>query len=253
MNKPMLLVLGSGPRGVDLGGNIGDHFNLHLLDADERAKPDTVADIQNLPFEDESFDAVCAHHVLEHVTVEGIISSLKEAYRVLKPGGELFIGVPNLTYACEKVLEGKALETVYVTPVGKVRLPITAMDMIYGWSIAIKSAGPQWMMHRYGFTRETLYGWLTNDSMNFKWSLVLSFEMRLSSEYDRCEVRAYGIKHVKQDEWPYKYYSQWPRDISLTAGDPFIMKGGSHVSRYKKKEEEEDGRQRTDLPGSTSL
>ena len=43
-----------------------------------------------LPFEDRSFDAVLCMHSLHHLGgVEGIRSTLKEALRVLKPGGRL--------------------------------------------------------------------------------------------------------------------------------------------------------------------
>lgn len=44
-----------------------------------------VANIYELPFEDETFDAVFAHTLLEHV--KDPLKAIKEMYRVLKPGG----------------------------------------------------------------------------------------------------------------------------------------------------------------------
>ena len=46
------------------------------------------ADINNLPFEDESFDLIFSHTVVEHLPFENFI---KEQYRTLKTGGHLVI------------------------------------------------------------------------------------------------------------------------------------------------------------------
>lgn len=46
-----------------------------------------------LPYEDESFDVVFYHHVIEHV--DDPPRSVVEIARVLRPGGWLFIGTPN--------------------------------------------------------------------------------------------------------------------------------------------------------------
>ncbi|RAL00051.1 class I SAM-dependent methyltransferase [Aspergillus ibericus CBS 121593] len=50
-----------------------------------------VANVLDLPFEDETFDIVCAHQVLIHLSNEssktGAVEGLKEMRRVCKPGG----------------------------------------------------------------------------------------------------------------------------------------------------------------------
>lgn len=48
----------------------------------------TVADAQELPFDDGDFDAVIANHMLYHVP--DLSKALSEVRRVLKPGGRLF-------------------------------------------------------------------------------------------------------------------------------------------------------------------
>ena len=52
-----------------------------------------VASAENLPFKNESFDIIFAYDVYEHVADH--IICFKEAKRVLKSGGILFIAVPN--------------------------------------------------------------------------------------------------------------------------------------------------------------
>ena len=47
--------------------------------------------VHNLPFDDETFDAVVSLSALEFVP--DLSEALKEAYRVLKPGGRLVIGI----------------------------------------------------------------------------------------------------------------------------------------------------------------
>src|SRR5439155_807663 len=51
------------------------------------------ADAESLPFRDESFDAVVATEVLEHLDEPGRM--LSEARRVLRPGGQFFMTTPN--------------------------------------------------------------------------------------------------------------------------------------------------------------
>ena len=49
-----------------------------------------------LPFEDNSFAAIYAAHLLEHLYPDKARALLKECYRVLEPGGVLRIVVPDL-------------------------------------------------------------------------------------------------------------------------------------------------------------
>ena len=48
---------------------------------------------ENLPFSTESFDAIIAYDVFEHVA--DVLKSLNECYRVLKYGGKAFIAFPS--------------------------------------------------------------------------------------------------------------------------------------------------------------
>jgi predicted SAM-dependent methyltransferase len=70
--------------------------NYIVLDKVPDYNPDIVGDIHNLPFEDNSIDAIICMNVLEHV--EEPQKAVREIYRVLKPGGYCYIEVPFLLY-----------------------------------------------------------------------------------------------------------------------------------------------------------
>lgn len=63
---------------------------------------DVKADIQNLPFENNSFDVIFCNHVLEHVADDK--KALSELYRVMKPGGWGIFQVP-IRYQLDKTFE----------------------------------------------------------------------------------------------------------------------------------------------------
>lgn len=73
-----------------------DRVNYRIMDPVPTYHPDIVGDIHQMPFEDNSQDAIICLAVLEHV--ENPIQAMKEIYRVLKPGGYAFIYVPFLYY-----------------------------------------------------------------------------------------------------------------------------------------------------------
>lgn len=71
-------------------------ISYKVLDYVADYHPDIVGDIQNLPFGDDTQEAIVCNAVLEHV--ENPIQSAKELYRVLEPGGYCLVFVPFLYY-----------------------------------------------------------------------------------------------------------------------------------------------------------
>ena len=75
------------------------------VDLNEEAHPDFRCDVRVLPTEwKESFDEVKANHVLEHIRWEETNETLEEWIRILKPGGILKLGLPDLKSAAEQIL-----------------------------------------------------------------------------------------------------------------------------------------------------
>ncbi|MGE4232829.1 MAG: methyltransferase domain-containing protein [Bacteriovoracia bacterium] len=76
---------------------VGIDVNKDALEFAQKNKPNNAeflyAKSENLPFEDNSFNKIFMLDVLEHVNDEK--KSLKEVFRVLKPGGLFILSVPN--------------------------------------------------------------------------------------------------------------------------------------------------------------
>jgi len=73
-----------------------DKVDYVVMDKVADYNPDIVGDIHDLPFADNSIDAIICIAVLEHV--EEPQKAVREMYRVLKPGGSCFIYAPFLFY-----------------------------------------------------------------------------------------------------------------------------------------------------------
>lgn len=87
--KPVKLNLGSNRR--PLPGYVN-------VDIAPYPGVDRVADVCQLPFDDESCDEIYAGHLFEHM--ENPVKFLLECWRVLIPGGQLALVVPNI--ACNR-------------------------------------------------------------------------------------------------------------------------------------------------------
>jgi ubiquinone/menaquinone biosynthesis C-methylase UbiE len=95
-----VLELGCG-SGKTLGSMLGKGWDLTALDISPSAvklcskvalgrAEVIVADVRELPFLEEKFDAIYAFHVLGHLLKADRSRAAEEARRVLKPSGELF-------------------------------------------------------------------------------------------------------------------------------------------------------------------
>jgi len=104
-----------GARVLDVGCGLGLYVRrfrqvtpqVHGVDVDAervRLASETLPNIQQapaerLPYDDASFDVVFSHEVLEHVDDDR--AAVREAHRVLAPGGWLVAFVPNRLYPFE--------------------------------------------------------------------------------------------------------------------------------------------------------
>lgn len=88
----IILNLGSGVGQFDK--YVNDDLKFINMDIQEHKDISLLGDAHFLPFKDGALDAVYSNAVLEHVEKPWIVA--RELYRVLKPGGKIFINVPFL-------------------------------------------------------------------------------------------------------------------------------------------------------------
>jgi predicted SAM-dependent methyltransferase len=80
---------------LNLGaGNVRLRAGYRSVDSNSRLNPDILARVPPIPVADASCEALFAGHFLEHLPKDVASELLREAYRVLVPGGEFEIVVP---------------------------------------------------------------------------------------------------------------------------------------------------------------
>jgi glycosyltransferase involved in cell wall biosynthesis/SAM-dependent methyltransferase len=66
---------------------------------------DEVFDLDEIPYKDNTINAINSEHSLEHVGWIRAEKALNEWYRVLRPGGQLMLKIPDFGDCCQKYLE----------------------------------------------------------------------------------------------------------------------------------------------------
>jgi SAM-dependent methyltransferase len=123
------------------------------IDIDPESKPDIVASITDLRSScaTQSFDAIWASHILEHLYAYEVASAFAEFKRTLKPDGFALITLPDLETIASLILDHGLDHVAYTSPAG----PITPFDMLFGHSGSI-AHGHIYMAHKTGFTCASL-------------------------------------------------------------------------------------------------
>lgn len=74
-----------------------------------------VCDARSIPEEDETFSMVTSNHLIEHLDEQGQRELLKECYRLLVPGGMVFLWTPDLDWMDRSVASGEISREWYET------------------------------------------------------------------------------------------------------------------------------------------
>jgi len=101
--------------GIDLSESIVSAARKSFSDIEA-----TVSDVRQLPFADDTYDLIISNSTLDHFESKGDIAvSLRELYRVLKPGGHLLVTLDNISnpvIALRQVLPFKFLNATGILP-----------------------------------------------------------------------------------------------------------------------------------------
>jgi predicted SAM-dependent methyltransferase/glycosyltransferase involved in cell wall biosynthesis len=103
---------------------------------------DEVFDLDEIPYKDNSISVINSEHSLEHVGWVRADRALVEWYRVLKPGGQLMLKIPDLSDCCRKYLESTSDEnkqwykyTIYGIQKSQAGEPDEVQTHRAGWSM----------------------------------------------------------------------------------------------------------------------
>jgi predicted SAM-dependent methyltransferase len=147
----LILNAGCGPEGIAMPGFLAKHVEVRL-DCDPGVHPDILASIVAMPMlKDETFDALYSSHTLEHLYRHEAAMALREFARVLKPGGEVHLYVPDLQSIAVALAQDQLDDGLYHCTAGV----ITAHDILYGFQQSV-SQGNLFMQHKTGYTQGSL-------------------------------------------------------------------------------------------------
>ncbi len=131
------------------------------IDIQDQYAPDLVMDWNDLSmFETGTVDLVVSHHSLEHVGCGEGDGFIREAYRVLKPGGSLLLFVPDMRALAQRWLVRAISDQIYFTNV-------------YGAYL-----GNEADRHRWGYTWPSLHATLSKGGFSGRGAIGL-FDWRV--------------------------------------------------------------------------
>ena len=92
---------------IELGGGPAEDINHPNIDIAPGPNVDIVCDLERnpLPFHDNHATWVKAIHSLQHLSRDGAHHVLRESYRIMRPGGRIYIMIGNLKFICQRILE----------------------------------------------------------------------------------------------------------------------------------------------------
>jgi predicted SAM-dependent methyltransferase len=133
-------------RRLHIGGQVRV-AGWEVLNANPAPYVDHVCNAANLSqFSDNTFSDIYASHVVEHFDFIGELpSTLKEWCRVLRPGGKIYISVPDLDVLAQLFLQKKELSAAE---------RFSVMQMMFGAHI------DQYDHHKVGLNEEILANYL---------------------------------------------------------------------------------------------
>ncbi len=107
---------------LNLGGgdsHIEGFISVDLYDP----KADIMADICELPFDNNSVDEIVAYQVIEHIPYQKSQRMFGEMYRVLQPGGTATLETPDILYIAKDIVENGLTDTWIHSLVGEYYRP----------------------------------------------------------------------------------------------------------------------------------
>lgn len=114
-------------------------------------------DARNIPYDDDSIDAVYSSHLVEHLGMKEVHVVLGEWYRILRKKGKIIINVPDIQWAARELLNqidgDHPISPVFNTPA-------KVMEIFFG------NQDHEGEFHKSGFTDKILHVCLSDAGFN---------------------------------------------------------------------------------------
>ncbi|MBS1913519.1 MAG: glycosyltransferase [Bacteroidetes bacterium] len=136
------------PTGIvklNLGSGNKRYLDYRNCDKYPGREVDETFSLDDIPYDDETVDAIHSEHALEHLYHESARTALREWYRVLKPGGTVLLKLPDLGDCCRAFLAAATQEE-----------RDWYRYTIYGIQRSLGDEPMEGQIHHTGFTREEL-------------------------------------------------------------------------------------------------
>jgi len=137
---------------------------------------DEVFSMDEIPYEDGTISGIHSEHSLEHVGYAKIYKTLDEWSRVLKPGGELLLKIPDVDLCCKSLIESK-------NPKYREWYKFT----IYGYQKALAQEEDEAQYHRWGFNKDDIRHELESRG----------FIIDYLENYDGYDTPSIGLRAIK--------------------------------------------------------
>ena len=107
-------------------GGIETKDGWEILNISNYPGVDHIGDISDLSqFADGACDEIYASHVVEHVSQQKVLDTLKGINRIVKPGGKLYVSVPDLDVLC----------SLFINPQASPDIKFHTMRMMFGGQV----------------------------------------------------------------------------------------------------------------------
>ena len=161
-----ILDVGCG-RGITLGALADSGFETHGFEVsahaiqgiDGRVQTNVASSLQEAQYPDQHFDGIIIWHVLEHVLSPSEV--LREAWRILKPGGVIIVAVPNFS-SLQARWAGPAWFHLD-PPRHLTHFPLAALQQL------LQSSGFVCLSSHHFSLRQNPYGWIQSLLNKFPW------------------------------------------------------------------------------------
>jgi len=113
-NRTYKLPFKPGDKIIELGGG-NNPFSHPNVDFRQLPTVDIVADLEEpLPLENDSYDGIFSHFLMEHLRLTKVRGFISEVYRILKPGGIAIIITANLLEQAKWLIEKEEWDDVII-------------------------------------------------------------------------------------------------------------------------------------------